>query len=199
QLLQGRQVHDLVLDAEGVGEAAKLRQPHVQRHLPAFEADGHLVAGLGALGASTGRLALRSLTTADAGARGLGTGRGAQVVELQRSCCVLVLGAHEIHSTSSNVTRWVTVRIMPRISGRSSFTTESPMRLRPRPRRVARWLWVPPISERVWVTLICITHPPSEHGPRRGPRPGPAGAPPGRRPRPRDHDARPRPPAPRAA
>src|SRR5690606_13824842 len=119
QLLQGRQVHDLVLDAEGVGEAAELGQPHVQRHLPALEADGHLVTGLGALGAATRGLALGSLTTADAGARGLGTGRGAQVVELQRA----LVGISHVQSTSSNVTRWVTVRIMPRISGRSSFTT----------------------------------------------------------------------------
>src|SRR5699024_5349816 len=142
-----------------------------------------------------GGLALGRLTTADAGARGLGTGRGAQVVELQQA----LVGISHVQSTSSNVTRWVTVRIMPRISGRSSFTTVSPMRLRPRPRRVARWLWVPPISERVWVTLICIRHSPSPHGPRRDPRPGPAGAPPERRPRPPARDELPRPPAPRAA
>src|SRR5699024_9860997 len=163
--------------------------------LAALEAGGHLVAGLGALGAATGGLALGSLTTADAGARGLRPRRGAQVVELQRA----LVGLTHVQSTSSNVTRWVTVRIMPRISGRSSFTTESPMRLRPRPRRVARWVGVPPISDRVWVTLSCIRHPPSPRGPRRDPRPVPAGAPPGRPPRPRGHDVRPRPPAPRAA
>src|SRR5699024_2162583 len=105
QLLQGLQVHDLVLDAERVGEAAQLRQPHVQRDLPALEAEGHLVAGLGALGAATGGLALGRLTTADAGARGLGTGRGAQVVELQQA----LVGISHVQSTSSNVTRWVTV------------------------------------------------------------------------------------------
>src|SRR5699024_10797841 len=192
-----RALGDEVLDRDG----AALGEQLVQRDLPALEAGGHLVPRLGALGAATGRLALGGLTTADAGARGLGTGRGAQVVELHdgRLSALGLVGLTHVQSTSSNVTRWVTVRIMPRISGRSSFTTVSPMRLRPRPRRVARWVWLPPISDRVWVTLICIRHPPSPRGPRRDPRPVPAGAAPGRRPRPRGHDVPPRPPAPRAA
>ena len=58
QLAEPVQVDDLVLHAERVLEAAQLGQPHVQRHLPALEAGWHLVAGLGALGAATGRLAL---------------------------------------------------------------------------------------------------------------------------------------------
>ena len=47
-------------------------------------------------------------------------------------------------STSSTVTRCVTVATMPRISGRSSFTTVSWIRLRPRERSVWRWLSLAP-------------------------------------------------------
>src|SRR5690606_11976060 len=132
QLLQGRQVHDLVLDAEGVGEAAQLGQAHVQRHLAALEAGLHLVASLGALGTAARGLALGGPTTAHARARGLGTGRGVKVVELQGVRGIVV--RHGFQTTTSTGTRWVTARIMPRISGRSSFTTASPMRSRPRPR-----------------------------------------------------------------
>src|SRR5690606_19257621 len=68
QLAQLVQVHDLVLDAERVLEAAQLGQPHVQRRLPALEARGHLVTGLRALGAAArGLAALAALTTTDAG------------------------------------------------------------------------------------------------------------------------------------
>src|SRR5690349_206017 len=42
---------------------------------------------------------------------------------------------------------------MPRISGRSSFTTVSWTRLRPRDRSVWRWLSLAPMTDRVWVTL----------------------------------------------
>ena len=51
-------VDDLELDPEAVLEALELRQPHVDRQLAALEAGRHLVAGLGALGAATGGLAL---------------------------------------------------------------------------------------------------------------------------------------------
>src|SRR3954465_12329670 len=44
---------------------------------------------------------------------------------------------------------------MPRISGRSSCTTESLIRFRPRDRSVWRWLGLVPIADRIWVTLIC--------------------------------------------
>src|SRR5580704_8967435 len=42
---------------------------------------------------------------------------------------------------------------MPRTSGRSAFTTESPIRCRPSERRVLRCAWFPPIFDLVWVTL----------------------------------------------
>src|SRR5689334_21062210 len=68
---QAVQVDDLELDLERVLEALELGQPHVERHLPALEARGHLVAGLGALGATAGRLALGRLTATHAGLGGL--------------------------------------------------------------------------------------------------------------------------------
>ena len=70
------QVDDLELDLERVLEALELRQPHVQRHLAALEAGRHLVAGLGALGAATGGLALGALTATHAGLGGLGARAG---------------------------------------------------------------------------------------------------------------------------
>ena len=42
---------------------------------------------------------------------------------------------------------------MPRISGRSSLTTTSPIRLRPRVRSVSRWFCLPPMPDLRWVTL----------------------------------------------
>src|SRR5699024_10286897 len=160
----------------------------------------HLVTGLGALGAATGGLALRALTATHAGTRGLGAGRRAQVVHLQGAGALLrrdvSLAVSHDQSTSSTVTRWSTVLTIPRISGRSSLTTTSPMRFRPRLRRVLRWLSRPPISERVWVTFSwAIMHPPSPcRRPRRDQRPGRAAWRPGR-PRPAAcRGARPRPP-----
>ena len=47
----------LVLDPERVVEALQLRDPHVQRHLAALEADRDRAAGLLALGAAAGGLA----------------------------------------------------------------------------------------------------------------------------------------------
>src|SRR6478609_258922 len=165
------EVHDLVLGAERVLEAAKLRHPHVHRHLTALKALGHLVTGTRALGATTGGLALASLATTHAGLGGLGTRRGPKVVHLQRGG-VLLRGLSHDQSTSSTATRWSTVRTIPRISGRSSLTTTSPMRFRPRERRVSRWFCFPPISERVWVTLSrAITRPSPRHG-RAAARPG---------------------------
>src|SRR6478609_8975729 len=79
------QVDHLVLDAERVLEAAQLREAHVQRHLPTLEARRHLVAGLGALGATTGRLALGRLATTHAGLGGLGARGRTEVVHLQRA------------------------------------------------------------------------------------------------------------------
>src|SRR6185437_5001417 len=55
---------------------------------------------------------------------------------------------------------------MPRISGRSSFTTVSWIRLRPRDRSVWRWLCLAPMTDRVWVTLsLAISGPPERARP----------------------------------
>jgi len=55
--IEGVQVDRLVLDPERVGEALQLRDPHVQRHLPALEVRGDVATGFLALGAATGGLA----------------------------------------------------------------------------------------------------------------------------------------------
>src|SRR3954465_14580174 len=60
---------------------------------------------------------------------------------------------------------------IPRISGRSSCTTESLIRLRPRDRSVCRWLGLVPIADRIWVTFSCaiagpLTGTRPEHGGR---------------------------------
>ena len=83
QRLELGHVDDLELDLVGVLEALELGQPHVQRHLPALEARGHLVAGLGALGAAAGGLALAGLTATHAGLGGLGARGRTQVVNLE--------------------------------------------------------------------------------------------------------------------
>src|SRR5581483_5919667 len=117
------QVHDLELDLERVLEALELRQTHVDGHLATLERDRHVVTSLRALGTTASRLTLRALTATHTGLGLLRARRRGQVVELQRSF------SHQ--STSSTVTRCRTVWTMPRISGRSSFTTTSLMRLRP--------------------------------------------------------------------
>src|SRR6476661_2441868 len=175
------QVDDLELHAEGVLEATQLGQAHVQRHGATLETLRDLVAGLGALGATAGGLALGALTATHAGLGGLGTRGGTQVVHLEGSAlgCGSGLGGLLLchgQSTSSTATRCVTVLTIPRISGRSSLTTTSPMRFRPRLRSVSRWFCLPPISERIWVTLRrAITHQPSRPRPwpRRDLRHGP--------------------------
>src|SRR5829696_313843 len=178
--LQAVQVHDLVLRAERVLESAQLRKTHVHRRRAALEALGNLVAGAGALGATTGGLALGALTTTDTGLGGLGSGGRTQVVDLEGGLARLLGVVSHDQSTSSTDTRCVTVLTIPRISGRSSLTTTSPMRFRPRLRSVSRWFCLPPISDRVWVTLRrAITHPPSRPAPRRCPRPEPGAWPPG--------------------
>src|SRR6185503_20830401 len=78
------QVDHLEHHLELVLEALELRQPHVDGHLPALERRRHLVAGLGALGAAAGRLALGALTAADTRLRGLGARSRTQVVDLDR-------------------------------------------------------------------------------------------------------------------
>ncbi len=62
QFLDAVQVNNLVLGAEGVLEAAQLRQAHVQRQLTAFEACTNLVTCLGTLGTATCGLTLGAFT-----------------------------------------------------------------------------------------------------------------------------------------
>src|SRR5690606_20171830 len=168
------EVDDLVGRAEAVLEAAQLGQPHVQRGLPTLEAGRHLVAGLGALGAAARGLALGGLTTTDAGPGLLGAGGRTRVVDLQGGAVALVDVSHG-QSTSSTVTRWATVRTMPRNSGRSSLTTVSPIRLSPSERRVSRCMRLPPMLDLIWVTLSWLT--------MHLPPPAPAAWPPARSPR----------------
>ena len=83
---QGRdpvEVDDLEDDLVGALEARQLRQPHVQRRLPALEARGGVPARAGALGAATGGLALGALTATHAGLGGVGAGGRTQVVDLE--------------------------------------------------------------------------------------------------------------------
>src|SRR5690606_3276271 len=101
------QVHDLVLGAERVLEAAKLRCAHVQRHLATLEADAHGVASARSLRTATSRLALRALTATLAGLRGVGAGDRAQVVSLEHAGALVVL-SHQ--SISSTFTRRATAR-----------------------------------------------------------------------------------------
>src|SRR3712207_4231956 len=72
---------------------------------------------------------------------------------------------------SSTVTRCGTVATIPRISGRSSCTTESWMRLSPSERSVSRWFCLRPIPDFTWVIFSCATSDPltrarTEHGGR---------------------------------
>ena len=59
------------------------------------------------------------------------------------------------------------MKIMPRISGRSSLTTTSLIRLRPSVRSVSRWFGLRPIPDRTWVTFSFAIPP------RRQPDPAP--------------------------
>src|SRR5204863_2451067 len=143
------------------------RQPHVDRHLAALERRRHVLARLRALGTAARGLALGALTATHPGLVLLGAGRWAQVVDLDRH-----------YSTSSTFTRWFTVKIMPRISGRSSFTTTSLIRFRPSVRSVSRWLRLDPILDRTWVTFSRAITPPfrrARPASRRAPHPRPAG------------------------
>src|SRR5262245_408988 len=129
ELGQPVQVDDLETRLERAVEAPHLGQPHVDRQLAALEARRNLVAGLRALGAATGGFASpATLAATDSNLGGLRAGRRTQMMQLER----------HLQSTSSTTTRWGTVAIMPRISGRSSFTTTSPIRFRPSERNVSR-------------------------------------------------------------
>src|SRR5450756_2088910 len=175
QLGQPVEVDHLVFGAKPVRKPLQLGQPHVQRHLAALEAVGDVLAGAGALGAAAGSLALGALAAPDPGLRRMRAGSRPQMVDLKR---------HD-QSTSSNVTRCLTVAIMPRISGRSSLTTVCEIRLSPSERSVCRWFSFPPMPERICVTLRRDITPP--------PRPAPAAWRPAPRPRSAGHGG-PRPP-----
>src|SRR5439155_27257549 len=131
-----------------IGEPLQLRNAPGQRHLAPLEADLGLVASLVALGAAPRGL---SLARGDPSPHALAgpprAGRRPQVVQLHV----------EISSTS---TRWRTLAIIPRISGRSSFSTLSPMRCRPKARTVAFWSRVGLVALRRCVTFTFGTgHP----------------------------------------
>src|SRR5690606_10783880 len=63
-------------------EPLALGQPHVDRRLATLERRRDLLAGPGALGTTTGRLALGALTTADPRLGGTGARRRPEVVDL---------------------------------------------------------------------------------------------------------------------
>ena len=73
-LAQFGQVNRGVLHTERVVEAAQLRQAHVQRQLPTFEAGAHLVTSLGALGSAACSLTLGGFASPHALAGLLGAG-----------------------------------------------------------------------------------------------------------------------------
>src|SRR5690606_12732265 len=135
------EVHHLVDGPVVRLEALELRQTHLERHLAALEAGLDVLAGLGALGAAPGGLALGALAATDAGLGLLGAGSGLQVMNADR---------HD-YSTSSTSTRWRTLWTMPRNSGRSSLTTDWRILRRPRVCMVARCFGLTPIRERTWV------------------------------------------------
>src|SRR5699024_2157989 len=136
-------VDDLEDDLVAVLEALELRKAHVDRHLAALERRGDVLPGLGALGAATGGLALGALTATHAGLVGVGTGRRAQVVQLDGHA----------HSVSSTTTRWFTTLMRPRVCALSSRTTDFRMPLRPSVRRESRWFFLDPMVPRTWVIL----------------------------------------------
>src|SRR5690606_2900566 len=144
-------VNRQLLDLEAVPEPLQLGQAPVDRGLAALEAGRDLLAGVRTFGAPAGGLPLGPFTAAHPR-----LGRPAARCRPQ----VMHLDRHS--STSSTRTRWLTVKIIPRISGRSSLTTTSLMRLRPSVRSVSRWFGLRPIPERTGVTFsfAILTSPP---------------------------------------
>src|SRR6266540_646700 len=139
RLAQRPDVHHGPFDPVDVGEPLELRHPALQGHLAALEPELLVVAGLVALRPPAGGLALAGgLAPALPAAIPRGALRRAEVVQLHPS-------------TSSTVTRWATARTIPRISGRSSFTTVSLMRCSPRARMVAFCGLGRSITDRTWV------------------------------------------------
>src|SRR5205814_403271 len=84
QFGQPVQVDHLERDLEVVAEALHLRQAHVDGHLPTLERRRDVLAGLRALRPAAGGLALGTLTATHPGLLGLGSGRRAQMVHLDR-------------------------------------------------------------------------------------------------------------------
>src|SRR5674476_928106 len=110
-----------VVDAEGVLEAAQLRDALHQRQLPTLETHGDRVAGALALGATAGCLSAFASDAASYPATGSRrTGRWAELVDLHRE---------PLSSSPAGVTsiRWGTRAIIPRISGRSGSTLVRPV------------------------------------------------------------------------
>src|SRR6266542_586809 len=121
-------VHHGPRHAVGVGEPLQLGNAALERHLAALEAGLGIVAGSVALGAPAGRLPLPGgLSSTQPASRANGSLGGAQVVDLHVAS----------PSTSATLTRWATLAIMPRTSGRSSWRTEWRIRSRPSLRMVA--------------------------------------------------------------
>src|SRR5579875_2136824 len=134
------EVHRRVLDTEGIGEAAQLRDPLHERELPALEPCRDGVACPLPLGAPPSGLAALSCGAPPHPALGPPRAGGRrQIVQL-----------HSV--TSSTRTRWGTRASIPRISGRSGSSLDWPMPRSPRARRVPRCFGLEPISERTWVT-----------------------------------------------
>jgi hypothetical protein len=106
--IDGVQVDRVVLHAERVVEALQLRHALLERHLTAFEASRHRVAGVLTLGTATRGLAA---LTADTATHPLGLlGRA--------GCRPEFIYAHDYFPSFTSI-RCGTRAIMPRISGRS--------------------------------------------------------------------------------
>src|SRR4249919_721473 len=132
-LAERAHVHDGLLDAVRVREALELGHAALERHLATLEPRLRVVARAPALGAPARGLAPRAVL--------LGALRGLEVMQLHDDVLPrlrLVAPPSSLPSpgTSSTRTRWCTLAIMPRISGRSSLITQSRIRCSPRRRTV---------------------------------------------------------------
>src|SRR2546426_2695448 len=119
-------VHHGVFDPVWVGEPFQLRHPALQRHLTALEPGRDVLASAGSLRAASGGLAA-----------GPGPSAPDALSLFRRALCGTQMMELHHASTSSTSTRCRTFAIMPRISGRSSFTTESLIRCSPSRRTVS--------------------------------------------------------------